>query len=72
MADFDVDAMKDRFRMRAEAVKERGIPPLEGSARRRFIEQAEQDYTDFALLAAAEWEVADGELVLRVPLGGDA
>ncbi len=70
MAEFDIDAMKDRFRMRADAVRERGIPPLEGSARRRFIEQAEQDYTDFSLLAAADWEVADGALVLRIPLGG--
>ncbi len=69
MAEFDVDAMRDRFRMRAEAVRERGIPPLEGNARRKFIEQAEQDFTDFAMLAAAEWEVGDGELVLRVPLG---
>ena len=69
MAEFDVDAMRDRFRMRAEAVRERGVPPLEGDARRMFIEQAEQDYTDFAMLAAAEWAVEDGSLVLRVPLG---
>ena len=70
MAEFDVDAMRDRFRMRAEAVRERGVPPLEGDARRKFIEQAEQDYTDFAMLAAAEWQVDEAHLVLRVPLGG--
>ncbi len=68
MAEFDVDEMRERFRLRAEAVKERGIPPLEGNARRKFIAQAEQDYTDFAMLAAAHWEVVDGELVLRIPL----
>ncbi len=70
MAEFDVDAMRDRFRMRAEAVRERGVPPLEGDARRMFIQQAEQDYTDFAMLAAADWEVAEGHLVMRLPLGG--
>ena len=69
MAEFDVDAMRDRFRMRAEAERERGVPPLEGDARRMFIAQAEQDYTDFAMLAAAEWEVDEGHLVLRVSLG---
>ncbi len=68
MAEFDIDAMQERFRLRARAVKERGIPPLEGTARRKFIQQAEQDYTDFAMLAAAEWEVGDSELVLRIPL----
>ena len=71
MAEFDVDAMKDRFRMRADAVRERGIPPLEGTARRQFIEQAEQDFTDYAMLAAAEWRVDEGHLVLRIPLGSD-
>ena len=69
MAEFDVDAMRDRFRMRADAVRERGVPPLEGEARRKFIEQAERDFTDFAMLAAAEWAVEGGQLVLRVPLG---
>ena len=69
VAEFDVDAMRDRFRMRAEAVRERGVPPLEGEARRKFIAQAEQDFTDFSMVAGAEWAVEDGHLVLRVPLG---
>ncbi len=70
MAEFDLDAMRDRFRMRADAVRERGVPPLEGDARRMFIAQAEQDFTDFAMLAAAEWALEEGNLVLRLPLGG--
>jgi len=71
MAVFDVDAFLDRFRRRAEAVRERGIPPLEGEARRQFIESAEQDYLDYSLVAAAGSSVEDGNLVLRLPLGGE-
>jgi hypothetical protein len=70
MADFDVDAMLTRFRERAEAVKDRPIPPVEGSARRQFIEQAETDYTDYALIGTAAWETEGGYLVLRIPLAG--
>ncbi len=72
MAEFDVDAMIARFQQRAEAVRERGIPPLEGSARRKFIEAAEQDFTDYMLIALAEWSVADGHLTLRIPLSKEA
>lgn len=69
MAEFDVDAFIARFRDRAEAVKERGIPPLEGEARRAFIEHAELDHTDFALVGTASWSVEEGHLLLRIPLG---
>ena len=34
---------------RAEAVKERGIPPIEGEARRSFIESAQRDFVDYHL-----------------------
>jgi hypothetical protein len=68
MAAFDVDAFIARFRERAAAVRERGIPPLEGQARRRYVEAAEQDHLDYALLATAQWTVEDGTLVLRIPL----
>lgn len=66
--DFDVDAMIARFRDRARAVRSRGVPPVEGPDRRRFIEQAEADYLDYALLGDAEGEIADGILTLRVDL----
>ncbi len=65
----DVDAMIARYRARAEAVKERPLPPVAGAERRKFIAQAEQDYMDYALVGAAEWSVDDGHLVLRIPLG---
>jgi len=40
-----------RFRERAEAVKRRGFPPVEGPERQRFIEAANLDFQDFAMLA---------------------
>lgn len=71
MAEFDVDAMIQRFEQRAAAVKNRPLPPVAGEERQRFIEQARIDYTDFALIANASWE-SDGEyLVLRIPLRKD-
>ncbi len=69
MAQFDVDAMLTRYRERAQAVKDRPLPPVAGAERQRFIEQAETDYTDFALVSTAEWAVEDEKLVLRIPLG---
>jgi hypothetical protein len=68
MAEFDVDAFLERFRRRAAAVRERGVPPLEGEARRRYLESAEQDFIDYSLIADAAVSVEDGNLVLRVPL----
>lgn len=69
MAEFDVDAMIGRFSERAEAVKTRPLPPVAGDERQKFMAQAQTDYTDFALVANAEWAVEDDHLVLRIPLG---
>lgn len=71
MAQFDVDAMIERYKTRAQAVKDRPLPPVAGEERQKFIKQAETDYTDFALIGSASWSVEDGELVLRIPLGSD-
>ena len=38
-APFDADAMVTRFRQRAEAVRNRGLPPVEGPERARFRER---------------------------------
>lgn len=70
MAQLDVDAFLARFRDRAHAVKDRGIPPLEGEARRKFIAGMEQDFLDYSLVGAASWAVEDEHLVLRIPLSG--
>ena len=65
---FDPDAMVARFGQRARAVRERGLPPVEGPERLRFREQAQLDYMDFAMIADAQATVEDGVLVLRVDL----
>lgn len=70
MANFDVDAMIERFARRAQAVRDRPLPPVAGEERQKFIEQAETDYTDYALLANASWELDDAHLVLKIPLQG--
>ncbi len=70
MAQLDVDQFLQRFRERADAVKERGVPPLEGEARRTFISQMELDFLDYSLVGSAAWAVEDGNLVLRIPLSG--
>lgn len=68
MAQLNIDEFLARFRDRAEAVRERGIPPLEGEARRTWIESAEKDYLDYSLIGRAEWELDEDALVLRIPL----
>ena len=60
--------MTRRFRERATAVRGRGVPPIEGTERKRFIEQAQLDYMDFAMIGDAEATLADGVLTLRVDL----
>ena len=70
VAQLDVEEFLARYRDRAKAVKERGIPPLEGEARQRFIRQAEKDYLDYSLIASASWSLDDGDLVLRIPVSG--
>ena len=65
---FDPDAMVARFRQRAEAVRTRGVPPIEGPERQRFREQAQRDFTDYAMIGDAEAELVDGILTLRIDL----
>ena len=66
--DLDVNAMLQRFRERADAVKDRPLPPVAGAERQQFIEQAELDYMDYAIVADATWTFEDGVLTLRVDL----
>ena len=68
MAELDLDAMLSRFRERAAAVKKRPLPPVAGEERRLFIEQAQTDFQDFAIIGDAKATVEDGVLVLRVDL----
>ncbi|MDH4168508.1 MAG: hypothetical protein OEW42_02860 [Acidimicrobiia bacterium] len=64
----DIDAMIERFKARAAAVRTRTLPPVGGDERKMFIEQAQLDYQDFAIIADAEASVDDGVLVLRIDL----
>src|SRR5438876_622371 len=66
--DLDGTALLQRYRERAEAVKDRPLPPVAGAERQRFIEQAELDYMDFAIVADATWTFEDGILKLQVDL----
>ena len=65
---FDIDAMIARFQERARAVRDRPLPPLEGTARREYMHRAQVDYQDFAMLGDAEGSLEDGILVLKVDL----
>lgn len=68
MAEFDPNKMLERFRDRAAAVRKRPLPPVAGEERQLFIEQAQTDFQDFAIIGDAVASVEDGILVLRVDL----
>ena len=69
MADgFNPQEMIDRFRERADAVKKRNLPAVGGEERRLFIEQAERDFMDFAIIADASVALDDGILTLTIHL----
>jgi len=64
----DIDAMLDRYRERAKAVKSRPMPPVEGVERRRLMERAQVDFMDFAIIGDAVGTLEDGVLTLRIDL----
>jgi hypothetical protein len=66
--DFDPDAMIQRFRERAQAVKSRPLPPVAGPDKKRFLERAQIDFMDFGIIGDAEATLEDGVLTLRVDL----
>ncbi|HYH49144.1 MAG TPA: hypothetical protein VEG38_06315 [Acidimicrobiia bacterium] len=69
MADeFNPEAMIQRFRERAQAVKNRPLPPVAGPDKKRFIEQAQIDFMDFAMIGDATATLEEGVLTLRVDL----
>ncbi len=70
MADdeLDVDAMLARFRDRADAVRERPLPPVAGPQRENFVRQMQLDFQDYAMLADATWDFTEGVLTLTIDL----
>jgi hypothetical protein len=66
--EFDAEAMIQRFKERAQAVKNRPLPPVAGPDKKRFVERAQTDYMDFAMIGDATASLEDGVLTLRVDL----
>lgn len=63
-----MEAMLTRFRERAKAVRQRGLPPVEGPERKRIMDQARTDYMDFAIIGDASASLQGGILTLTVDL----
>jgi len=68
MAAFEPSEMIARFKERADAVKRRPLPPVAGEERQMFLQQAQSDFQDFAMIGDAEASLEDGILVLRIDL----
>jgi len=66
--EFKPEDMIARFRERAEAVKRRGLPPVEGPERQRFLQAAALDFQDYAMLGDATATLVDGILRLEIDL----
>jgi len=60
----DMEAMVQRFQERANAVRNRNMPPVAGADRLAFIKQAELDFQDFAMVADAEVSLDGGILTI--------
>jgi hypothetical protein len=60
--------MIERFQARARAVRQRGLPPLEGPERKRFLDQARIDFQDYAMIGDAVARLEGGVLTLTVDL----
>ena len=65
---FNPTEMIARFKERASAVKRRPLPPVAGEERQMFLNQAQTDFQDFAMIGDANAAIEDGFLVLRVDL----
>jgi hypothetical protein len=68
VSEFNPQEMIMRFRERAEAVRRRGLPPVEGADRQRILQAATVDFQDFAMLGDAAATLEDGILRLEIDL----
>ena len=57
-----LDAMLQRFRDRAAAVRDWPLPPIAGEERTRFIEHAQRDFQDFGIIGDAVLALGGGVL----------
>ena len=65
---FNVEEFINRYKERAEAVKNRSIPPVGGDDRTAFIKQAETDFQDYMIIADSEFTVEEDYLVFKYKL----
>ncbi len=65
---FNISDFQNRFKKRAEAIKNRSMPPVGGDERLAFIKQAEEDYQDYMIISDSEYEIIDGYLVFKYKL----
>ena len=68
MAAFEPSEMIARYKERAAAVKRRPLPPVAGEERQMFLQQAQSDFQDCAMIGDSEASLEDGILVLRIDL----
>ncbi len=68
MNEFNPEDMIARFRERAEAVRRRGLPPVEGPERQLFLQAAALDFQDYAMLGDATATLENGILRLEIDL----
>ena len=66
--DFNIEEFIARYKERAEAVKNRSIPPVGGDDRMAFIKQAETDFQDFMIIADSEFVIEEDYLVFKYKL----
>ena len=65
---FNVEEFIARYKERAEAVKNRSIPPVGGDDRMAFIKQAETDFQDYMIIADSEFMIEKDYLVFKYKL----
>ena len=65
---FNISEFQNRFKKRAEAVKNRSIPPVGGDERLAFIKQAEEDYQDYMIISDSAYEIIDNYIVFKYKL----
>lgn len=49
-------------------MKKRNLPPVGGDERARFLEQAQLDFQDYAMIGDADASLVDGVLTLTIDL----
>ena len=65
---FNVSEFQKRYEKRAEAVKNRAMPPIGGDERMAFIKQAEEDYQDYMVIAESEYDITNDYLIFKYKL----